>query len=51
MISADEEDVELLRTVPGVGLVTASIIRAYVDDIDRYDSPKDEYHHLHDVEI
>ena len=39
MISADEE-VELLRTIPGVGLITASTIRAYVDDIDRYDSPK-----------
>ena len=39
MIACDE-NVELLRTIPGVGLITASTIRAYVDDIDRYDNPK-----------
>lgn len=35
-----DEDVELLMTVPGIGLITASTIRAYMDDINRYDSPK-----------
>ena len=45
MIS-DDEDVELLRTIPGVGLITASTIKAYVDDIDRYDSPKKFASHM-----
>ena len=43
MIGADEEvkeTVELLRTIPGIGLINASILRAYIDDIDRYSSPK-----------
>lgn len=37
---AEDEDVELLRTIPGVGIITASIIRAYTDDIARYGSTK-----------
>lgn len=37
---AEDEDVRILQTIPGVGLITASTIRAYVDDIDRYDSAK-----------
>lgn len=32
--------VELLRTIPGAGLITATTIRAYMDDIKRFDSPK-----------
>lgn len=35
-----EETVEILKTIPGVGKITASIIRAYVGDIDRFDSYK-----------
>ena len=37
---AEDEDVELLQTIPGVGLITAATIRAYTDDINRYDSAK-----------
>jgi len=37
---AEDKDVELLKTIPGVGLITASIIRAYTDEIERYGSPK-----------
>lgn len=36
----EDKDVELLRTIPGVGLITATTLRAYIDDIDRYASPK-----------
>lgn len=32
--------VTLLQTIPGVGLITASTIRAYTDDIGRFDSAK-----------
>ena len=32
--------VALIRTIPGAGLITATTIRAYVDDIARFDSPK-----------
>jgi len=39
MITEDEE-VELLRTISGVGLITAATLRAYIDDIHRYESPK-----------
>jgi len=35
-----DEDVELLMTIPGVGIITATTIRAYMDEISRYDSPK-----------
>ncbi len=37
---SEDKDVELLQTIPGVGLITASIIRAFTDDISRYASPK-----------
>jgi transposase len=36
----EDSDVELLKTIPGVGLITASTIRAYTDDINRYESAK-----------
>lgn len=36
----DDDDVRLLQTIPGVGLITASTIRAYTDDINRFDSSK-----------
>jgi len=36
----DDEDVALLVTIPGVGLITAATMRAYTDDINRYDSAK-----------
>jgi len=36
----EDEDVKLLQTIPGVGLITASIIRAYTDDINRYESAR-----------
>lgn len=35
-----KEDVRLLKTIPGVGLITAATIRSYTDDISRYKSPK-----------
>lgn len=37
---AEDEDVELLQTIPGVGLITAATIRAYTDNINRYESAK-----------
>jgi transposase len=37
---AEDEDVALLQTIPGVGLITAATIRAYTDDINRYESAK-----------
>jgi len=37
---AEDKDVELLQTIPGVGLITAATIRAYTDDINRYESSK-----------
>jgi transposase len=36
----DDPVIELIRTIPGAGLITATTIRAYVDDIARFDSPK-----------
>ena len=36
----DDPMVELIRTIPGAGLITATTIRAYVDDIGRFDTPK-----------
>ena len=36
----EDEDVELLQTIPGVWMITAATIRAYTDDIDRYSSAK-----------
>jgi len=35
-----DEEVALLKTIPGVGLITAAAIRAYTDDINRYESAK-----------
>jgi transposase len=35
-----DEDVALLQTIPEVGLITAATIRAYTDDINRYESAK-----------
>ena len=43
---AEDEVVELLRTIPGVGLITAATLRAYIDDIDRYASPKQFAAHM-----
>lgn len=37
---AEDEDVELLKTIPGVGRITASTIRAYVGDIRRFETYK-----------
>jgi len=37
---AEDKEVELLQSIPGIGLITASTLRAYIDDINRYDSPK-----------
>jgi len=37
---ADDQDVALLQTIPGVGLITAATIRAYTDDINRYENDK-----------
>jgi len=37
---AEDKDVALLQTIPGVGLITAATIRGYTDDINRYDSAK-----------
>ncbi len=34
----EDEDVSLLKTIPGVGLITAATVRAYTDDINRYES-------------
>jgi transposase len=39
-LTKDDEVVRLIRTIPGAGLITATTIRAYLDDIDRFDSPK-----------
>jgi len=34
----EDDDVALLKTIPGVGLITAATIRAHTDDINRYES-------------
>jgi transposase len=34
----DDEDVALLKTIPGVGLITAATVRAHTDSINRYES-------------
>lgn len=36
----NDEDVAILKSIPGVGLITAATIRAYTDDINRYESAK-----------
>jgi len=35
-----DEEVQLIRTVPGIGLVTASVIKAEIDDVTRFSSAK-----------
>lgn len=37
---SEDENVALLQTISGVGLITAATIRAYTDDINRYESDK-----------
>lgn len=37
---AGDRVVELIRTIPGAGLITGVTIRAYLDDIERFDTPK-----------
>jgi len=37
---SEDEAVALLQTIPGVGLITGATIRAYTDDINRYESAK-----------
>ena len=39
-ITADDHAVNLLMTIPGIGIVNACTIRAYIDDIDRFESYK-----------
>lgn len=36
----EDEDVKLMMTVPGVGLVTAAVIKAEIGDIARFSSPE-----------
>lgn len=36
----DDEDVENLRTIPGVGLIIASTLKAYIDDVDKFKDHK-----------
>jgi len=38
--TADDPAVELLRTIPGVGIITAATLRAWIDDINRFDRPE-----------
>ena len=38
-LTAEDDAVQLIRTIPGVGLITASTIRAYMDDIHRFETP------------
>jgi len=37
---AGDRMVELIMTIPGAGLITASTVRAFTDDISRYEDPK-----------
>ncbi len=39
-MAAEDKEVELLQTIPGVGLITAETLRAFIDDINRYSSQK-----------
>jgi transposase len=36
-----DEDVGLIRTIPGIGLVTATVIKAEIGDVTRFSSSKD----------
>jgi transposase len=37
---AEDENIKLIRTIPGTGLVSASAVRSIVGSIDRFDDPK-----------
>ena len=39
-LTEKDKDVELLRTIPGTGIVNASAVRSIVASIDRFDDPK-----------
>ena len=39
-ITANDNQVKLLLTIPGIGIVNACTIRAYIDDIDRFQDYK-----------
>lgn len=39
-ITMDNESINLLMTIPGIGIVNACTIYAYIDDIDRFESYK-----------
>ena len=39
-LTKNDTVVALIRTIPGAGLITATMIRAHMDDIGRFDSPK-----------
>jgi transposase len=38
--TTDDPVVKLVRSIPGAGVITASTIRAYIDDIDRFERPE-----------
>jgi transposase len=38
--SAGDRAVEILRSIPGTGLICATTVRAFIDDIKRFESPK-----------
>jgi len=40
VITGDDEDIRLLMTIPGIGIVNACTIKAYIDNIDRFESYK-----------
>lgn len=37
---SEDPEVRILTTIPGVGLITGSTLRAYIDDITRFHTPK-----------
>ncbi len=39
-ITANDKEVKLLMTIPGIGIVNACTIRAYIDDISRFETYK-----------
>lgn len=39
-LTEEDEDVRLLRTIPGTGLVNASAVRSILGDVKRFDHPK-----------
>lgn len=38
-LTAQDEAVQLIRSIPGAGLITGATIRAYMDDIRRFETP------------